>query len=158
MNTNSAGKLAVLTCPLNASTILAAVTKCKVKLGLPFARPGLQHPKTVGAAKIVPNNRLKHPYAPPLTPDLTKDRPLVWPAHIPQPPTVSVANLDSTQRRQAAPRLHCRAFEFPADAVVSTFACGLHMSRSFCIFSRAVCCACAAVCITGKFWQLLLTD
>ena len=32
----------------------------KVKAGTPFIRPGLTHPKLVGAAGIVPNNMLKH--------------------------------------------------------------------------------------------------
>ena len=95
-----------------------AVTKRKVRPGLPFTRPGLQQPRTVGAAGIVPNNRIKHPNAAPSTPDLTKDRPIVWPAHIPHPDSAKIAHVDSTQRRQAAPRLHCKAFEFPAKALV----------------------------------------
>lgn len=88
-------------------------------MGEPFARPGLQHPKMIGAAGIVPNNRVHHSHALPTTPDLTKDRPFVWPAHIPHPKDAEGIHADSTQRRQAVPRLHCRAFDFPAGAYVS---------------------------------------
>ena len=39
---------------------ISADAKRKVKVGIPFARPGPTHPKLVGAAGMVPNNMRKH--------------------------------------------------------------------------------------------------